>query len=161
MGATEEHIALLSAQGVTHVSYILLIFSAAFLLFLFVCVLLHLYAQAAWPLDASGRRRREGASGSKGNGIKLPDTPVGAKKGRKRRGGSEEDLERAKGVEELELEGLMSDDDDEAEEGGDDGGGQRGERRGEGSTAGSSNGSSTGSSSEDSGSGRRKELVGV
>lgn len=34
MGATEEQMALLSSKSVTHVSYILLIFSVAFLLFL-------------------------------------------------------------------------------------------------------------------------------
>lgn len=34
MGATEEQMALLSSAHVTHVSYILLIFSLSFLLFL-------------------------------------------------------------------------------------------------------------------------------
>jgi len=34
MGATEEQMVLLSAAGVTHVSYILILYSVAFLLFL-------------------------------------------------------------------------------------------------------------------------------
>ena len=47
MGATEEQMALLATAGVTHVSYILILYSIAFLLFLFVNLLLHLYAVTA------------------------------------------------------------------------------------------------------------------
>jgi hypothetical protein len=58
MGATEEQMKLLSEAHVTHVSYILILYSFAFLLFLFVNVLLHLYAVHAWP-DSNSNGRRE------------------------------------------------------------------------------------------------------
>ena len=48
---------LLSDAHVTHVSLILVLYSIAFLLFLFVNVLLHIYAVHAWPdSDSNGRR---------------------------------------------------------------------------------------------------------
>ncbi|KPI42466.1 Protein YTP1 [Cyphellophora attinorum] len=53
MGATEEQMALLAANNVTHVSYILILYSIAFLLYLFVNILLHIYATATWPDDES------------------------------------------------------------------------------------------------------------
>ncbi|KAK5077212.1 hypothetical protein LTR64_005306 [Lithohypha guttulata] len=53
MGATEEQMAFLSAANVTHVSYILILYSVAFLLYLFVNILLHIYAQHTWPDDES------------------------------------------------------------------------------------------------------------
>lgn len=69
MGATEEQMQLLENAGVMHVSYILILFSIAFILFLckfyslsFIpgtCltgsvtnVLLHIYAVHAWPESA-------------------------------------------------------------------------------------------------------------
>ena len=142
MGATEEQIAVLSALHVTHVSYILLIFSAAFLLFLFVCVLLHIYAQATWPLSEDGLKvdtsNIDGRVNS-GGGIKLPVTPVNGHLPKGRKDGKRDlDLERAKFVEEFELEGLIGASDEEVDDVGE----------------GSSNGGS-----EDSGSGRRKEGV--
>ncbi|KAF1998881.1 hypothetical protein P154DRAFT_523714 [Amniculicola lignicola CBS 123094] len=48
MGATEEQMQLLSDAHVTHVSYVFILYSIAFLLFLFVNMLLHLYAVSAW-----------------------------------------------------------------------------------------------------------------
>ena len=51
MGATEEQMSLLAGAGVTHVSYILILYSFAFILYLFVNVLLHLYATYAWPTE--------------------------------------------------------------------------------------------------------------
>ncbi len=57
MGATEEQMRLLSDAHVTHVSYILVLYSFAFLLYLFVNVLLHIYAVHVWPnSDSNGRR---------------------------------------------------------------------------------------------------------
>ena len=53
MGATEEQMKFLSDAGVTHVSYILILYSLAFLLYLFVNILLHIYAQHTWPDDES------------------------------------------------------------------------------------------------------------
>ena len=89
MGATEEQLALLSDLHVTHVSYILILYSIAFLLFLFVVVLLHLYAQHAWPIKPK-------------NGIVLPPTPT--------TNGHIRD------VEEFELEGLMTDEEERSSE---------------------------------------------
>lgn len=51
MGATEEQMEYLSAAGVTHVSYILILYSISFLLYLFVNITLHVYAVHAWPDD--------------------------------------------------------------------------------------------------------------
>ena len=82
--------AMLATANVSHVSYILLLYSIAFLMFLFVCMLLHLYATHAWPADA----KKDGANGHITNGH--------ASDGR-----------RVRDAEEFELEGLMSDDDDE------------------------------------------------
>lgn len=49
MCATEEQMALIATAHVTHVSYILILYSISFLLLLFVCMLLHLYAVHALP----------------------------------------------------------------------------------------------------------------
>ena len=51
MSATEEQMEILAAYHVTHVSYILILYSIAFLLYLFVNILLHLYATHTWPDD--------------------------------------------------------------------------------------------------------------
>lgn len=56
MGATEEQLALLAAAHVTHVSYILILYSISFLLFLFTNILLHLYAVNAWPAEQDPQR---------------------------------------------------------------------------------------------------------
>ena len=125
MGATEEQISFLSQAGVTHVSYILLIFSAAFLMFLFVNVLLHIYAQACIPL-----RSDNSSSSAPEGGIQLPVTPLHTQHSRSR----QQDLERARAAEEYELDGLMSEDEEERP-------------------------SSADGVSEDSGSGRRKEAL--
>ena len=49
MGATEEQLQLVSDAHITHVSYILVLYSFAFLIFLFTNMLLHLYAVNAVP----------------------------------------------------------------------------------------------------------------
>jgi len=49
MGATEEQMKILDAANVDHVSYILILYSIAFLLYLFVNMLLHLYAVNTTP----------------------------------------------------------------------------------------------------------------
>ncbi|KAL9029792.1 MAG: hypothetical protein Q9196_002011 [Gyalolechia fulgens] len=94
MGATEEQMALLSGAHVSHVSYILILYSVAFLLFLFVLTLLHLYASYAWPLEPvlatkDGLDERDGGPIANGHIDR-----------------------RMRDAEEFELEGLMSDDDD-------------------------------------------------
>ena len=83
--------AMLAGAHVSHVSYILLLYSVAFLMFLFVCMLLHLYATHAWPADA----KVNGVNGHAVNGHVV-------------------DGRRVRDAEEFELEGLMSDDDDDA-----------------------------------------------
>ncbi|TVY85656.1 Protein YTP1, partial [Lachnellula willkommii] len=49
MGATEEQMKLISDAGITHVSYVLVLYSFAFLIFLFTNMLLHLYAVNSKP----------------------------------------------------------------------------------------------------------------
>lgn len=93
MGATEEQMQLLSNAGVTHVSYILILFSISFLLFLcksksqsstllhasankypVVNILLHIYAINAFPETAQApsnpsHPRRHMATGSQESGV--------------------------------------------------------------------------------------------
>ena len=92
MGATEEQMVLLAGAHVTHVSYILLLFSVSFLLFFFVNVLLYIYASYVWPIDR--------------NPVVLPK--VNGRANGHLRG----DSQRLRDAEEFELEGLMSDDED-------------------------------------------------
>lgn len=93
MGATEEQMAFLSEAHVSHVSYILILYSTSFLLFLFVAMLLHLYASHAWPLEPATKNvEMAGANGA-------PRTNGHIER-------------RVRDAEEFELEGLMSDDED-------------------------------------------------
>ena len=89
--------ALLAGAHVSHVSYILLLFSIAFLMFLFVCMLLHLYSIYAWPLDKKATPKMNGVT--RGNGHVRSGASIG-------------DAQRVRDAEEFELEGLMSEDDD-------------------------------------------------
>lgn len=94
MGATEEQMALLSNAHVSHVSYILILYSISFLLFLFVGMLLHLYASHAWPFEPAAKNSEMAAA----NGA-PPGTYGHVER-------------RMRDAEEFELEGLMSDDED-------------------------------------------------
>ena len=108
MGATEEQMALLADLGVSHVAYILVIYSIAFLLFLFVCMLLQLYANHAWPIEpknAIALKKDDGANGRLGNGS------VGGLNGHAR-----DRDRRIRDAEEFELEGLMSEEEGEGPE---------------------------------------------
>jgi hypothetical protein len=96
MGATEEQMQFLSDSNVTHVSYVLILFSIAFLLFLFVNMLIHLYAVHAWGKDS-----KFDAETPRANGL-----PNGMPNGHARTD------RRVRDAEEFELEGLMSEDDD-------------------------------------------------
>lgn len=87
MGATEEQMLLIDASALDHVSYILIIFSIAFIVFLFAHMLIHLYDRNANPPI---------------NTKDFADSRT-AEDGRVRE------------AEEFELDGLMSD--DEADEG--------------------------------------------
>ncbi len=94
MGATEEQMALLAAAHVSHVSYILILYSISFLLFLFVSMLLHLYATYTWPIDVP--KSKLTASREVANGH-VPGQSVDR---------------RVRDAEEFELEGLMSEDEE-------------------------------------------------
>lgn len=115
MGATEEQLEMLSNHNVTHVSYILILYSVAFMLYLFVNILLHIYAVHTWPedVDTEQRSSSRGESATKrhsntpgmngsahGNGkLKLPKhRPT--------------DSQQVRDAEEFELEGLISDADE-------------------------------------------------
>lgn len=91
MGATEEQMQLISDAGITHVSYILVLYSFAFLVFLFTHMLLHLYAVNSSPpvppKDNEGQR--------------IPRLNGHARN---------TDSRQIRDAEEFELEGLMSED---------------------------------------------------
>ncbi|KAF2263859.1 integral membrane protein-like protein [Lojkania enalia] len=93
MGATEEQMQLLSDANVTHVSYVLILYSIAFLLFLFVNMLLHLYAVHAWSSTSKADPEAPLTNGSVPNGHARADR-------------------RIRDAEEFELEGLISEDED-------------------------------------------------
>jgi hypothetical protein len=98
MGATEEQMALLTNLEVTHVSYILLLYSVAFLLFLFVNVLVHIYSSYIWPVENKK--------------LVLPKDELhanGAANGHI----NAKERQQARDAEEFELTGLMSDEDGE------------------------------------------------
>ncbi|RMZ73235.1 integral membrane [Pyrenophora seminiperda CCB06] len=96
MGATEEQMQLLSDANVTHVSYVLILYSIAFLLFLFVNMLIHLYAVYAWGEDKADTEApyANGHANGQPNGYSRVDS--------------------ARDAEEFELEGLDSDEEDSA-----------------------------------------------
>lgn len=124
MGATEEQMELLDNAGITHVSYILILFSIAFILFLckliyshidptllthlVVNILLHLYAVHAWPesADPSSEQNdpeQDGSGQSRG------------KHGMNGHARSPSETQHVHDAEAFELQGLIS---DEEEEGG-------------------------------------------
>ena len=135
MGATEEQMRYLSDADVTHVSYILILYSIAFMLYLFVNILLYIYASHTWPDDESNGMRSShsrsrsiilpgdvsgGPSGSYarkpshingaaiGNGqIVLPTGPANGSVRLPRHRGT--DSQQVRDAEEFELEGLISD----------------------------------------------------
>lgn len=114
MGATEEQMKLLSDANVTHVSYVLILYSIAFLLFLcksfqassvpsqanlclVVNMLIHLYAVYAWGQDDKADAEAPLANGH-ANGHINGYTRVDR---------------RVRDAEEFELEGLDSDDEED------------------------------------------------
>ncbi|KAJ6021580.1 Protein YTP1 [Penicillium herquei] len=104
MGATEEQMQILNDAGITHVSYVLILYSIAFILFLFVNVLLHIYAVHAWP---EGAEEEQEVPKSNTNGVYLNGN--GNTRARSR---SEE--QRIHDAEAFELQGLISEDEEEA-----------------------------------------------
>ncbi|KAF2731206.1 hypothetical protein EJ04DRAFT_443480 [Polyplosphaeria fusca] len=93
MGATEEQMEILSEANVTHVSYVLILYSIAFLLFLFVNMLLHLYAVNTWTTNKSDAEAPR-ANGHMVNGHTRTNSGL-------------------RDAQEFELAGLISDDEDD------------------------------------------------
>lgn len=91
MGATEEQMALVAASGMDAVAYILILYSLAFLTFLFVNMLITVYDRNANPslvaAKTNGRPRMNGHTAG--------------------------ETRQVRDAEEFELDGLMSDDEDE------------------------------------------------
>ncbi|RAL10078.1 Ytp1 family protein [Aspergillus homomorphus CBS 101889] len=117
MGATEEQMQLLSDAGITHVSYVLILYSIAFILFLFVNVLLHIYAVHAWPESTKPPSRSRSSSfaddaGEGSSGFK-PNQPNGRFLNGHARSASEN--QHVHDAEEFELQGLISDEEDVGE----------------------------------------------
>ncbi|KAK6349586.1 hypothetical protein TWF696_005870 [Orbilia brochopaga] len=94
MGANEEMLQMLVNAGVDHVSYLLVLYSTAFLLYLFVNILVHVYA-----------------TGTKKDTVS--EGPVNGGAGARRRMGLPPIETRSRETEEFELEGLLSDDERE------------------------------------------------
>ncbi|KAL6863307.1 hypothetical protein ACO1O0_003554 [Amphichorda felina] len=93
MGATEEQMSLVDSSSMDHVAYILILFSLAFLVFLFANMLIHLYDRLANPAVDT----KELTGGYTGlNGRPMEEG-------------------RVRDAEEFELEGLTSDDEEDEE----------------------------------------------
>ncbi|KAL1296516.1 hypothetical protein AAFC00_000025 [Neodothiora populina] len=107
MGATEEQMQLLSDAGVTHVAYILILYSIAFLLFLLVNMLLRLYTYYA---DSDANSKPVDPEYSQLNGHASNGRPVNG--GHHSQMPSQQDAA-IRDAEEFELDGLMTDDEDE------------------------------------------------
>lgn len=92
MGATEEQMALTAGAGIDAVAYVLILYSLAFLLFLFVMMLINVYDRAANPIGAKSAPNGHAIRGAGGEDGRLRDAG------------------------EFELEGLMTDDDEDEED---------------------------------------------
>ncbi|PFH62621.1 hypothetical protein XA68_12873 [Ophiocordyceps unilateralis] len=99
MGATEEQMVLVDKSALDHVSYILIMFSVAFMVFLFSNVLIHLYDRLANPLE----NRDEGLYDRLATPA-VENRDLGAT-------GRISTDRRMRDADEFELDGLMSDDD--------------------------------------------------
>jgi hypothetical protein len=93
MGATEEQMQTVANSGVDHVSYILIMYSIAFVFFLFVNMLIHLYDRLSSTEDPG--KPAEGEY-SRVNGHAMEEGQL-------------------RDAEEFELEGLSSDEEDSEE----------------------------------------------
>ncbi|KAK6534834.1 hypothetical protein TWF281_006134 [Arthrobotrys megalospora] len=99
MGANEEQLQLLYDSGVDHVSYLLVLYSLAFLLYLFVQILIYVYASNMAAKKAALGAGSIGVNGA--SGRRRPElAPIETRRG---------------DGEEYELEGLISDDEERLE----------------------------------------------
>ncbi|CAG8026744.1 unnamed protein product [Penicillium salamii] len=96
LGATEEQMVMLNNAGIMHVSYVLILYSVAFIVFLFVNVLLHIYAVHAWPNSESTDQ----------NGPKYTNLNANAN------GHARSTSQQIQDAEAFELHGLISDDEE-------------------------------------------------
>ncbi|CAG8346867.1 unnamed protein product, partial [Penicillium salamii] len=96
LGATEEQMVMLNNAGIMHVSYVLILYSVAFIVFLFVNVLLHIYAVHAWPNSESTDQ----------NGPKYTTLSANAN------GHARSASQQIQDAEAFELHGLISDDEE-------------------------------------------------
>lgn len=95
MGATEEQMRLVAGSDMDYVSYILILFSLAFLVFLFANMLVNLYDRLANPAPSEDKSFANGNAGyASVNGRPVEEGRVGD-------------------AEEFELGGLSSDDEEE------------------------------------------------
>lgn len=111
MGATEEQMALLTTYNITHVAYILVLYSFAFVLYLFVNILLHIYAVCSAPPVPP----KDIEYNDEGMAIREP----GMQARMPRRGHRHTDSHQIREAEEFELGALLSEDEDARERGGD------------------------------------------
>ncbi|KAI9924403.1 hypothetical protein ASPWEDRAFT_102491 [Aspergillus wentii DTO 134E9] len=107
MGATEEQMQLLHDAGITHVSYVLILYSIAFILFLFVNVLLHIYAVHAWPESAKVQPNSHSSNNDAGESGQGPSRFMN---GHARSASENRQIHDA---EAFELQGLISDEEEE------------------------------------------------
>ncbi|KAI9374169.1 hypothetical protein BJX61DRAFT_342687 [Aspergillus egyptiacus] len=114
MGATEEQMQLLEDAGITHVSYVLILYSIAFILFLFVNILLHIYAVHAWPESTIAPNHSTSSSidGAGADAGPSSHQPRSARMNGHVRSPSE--ARHIQDAEAFELQGLISDEEDEA-----------------------------------------------
>lgn len=95
MGATEEQMILVAGSDMDHVAYILILFSLAFLVFLFANMLVSLYDRLANPSSDETKGFANGSAGySSVNGRPMEEG-------------------RVRDAEEFELDGLSSDDEED------------------------------------------------
>lgn len=121
MGATEEQMLLVSTSGLDHVAYILILYSLAFLVFLFVHILLTIYDRSANADLLAAKRRQhrldEAAIGADNAAAAAaaaagPSTPAAPRAARIRRHGRTESRQ-LHDAEEFELGDLESEEEDD------------------------------------------------
>ncbi|KAL1995243.1 hypothetical protein VTN49DRAFT_1430 [Thermomyces lanuginosus] len=107
MGATEEQIQILSDAHITHVSYILILYSIAFILFLFVNILLHIYAVHAWPESTRKTPHQRIDSVDTNDDSSATYAPAPRRRA---------EAEHIHDAEAFELQGLITDEEDEGDD---------------------------------------------
>lgn len=136
MGATEEQMQLLENAGITHVAYVLILFSIAFILFLcmliplpitrynglalilspstVVNVLLHIYAVHAWPESADPDNHSRTSTDQDEENLHPGPSRSGRYRQMNGHAHSASEAQRIQDAETFELQGLISDEEDES-----------------------------------------------